>query len=239
MKYLFTWVCILGLLGCQSENPENTGEEPDPLTSGLIAYFPLDSTFNDNSGNDAILQVHGTPDFADGYDSLPASAILLDGYDDYLEAAIGVLDTFTISMWIYSYRYFVGEWPHWRSTLFDYSGKQVYGFIDGVSGATQINCGIDAEPVTGIVPDNSHEWFHLVVAVSDKVQMYHNGILSNTAPLHDGTIYAGDILYLGRASQDEEIELTYFYGLLDEVRVYNRILDPQEIAELSAGIWDK
>jgi hypothetical protein len=203
------------------------------MNPGLIAYFPLDSSYTDESGNDHLLLAYGAPEFNEGYDNGPGSAVILDGDDDYLVGTIGKLDTFSISMWLRSYRYFVGEWPHWRSTLFDYSNKQVYGYIDGVSGATQISCGIESEQVTGIVPDNIYDWFHLYIAVCNDVKIYINGSLSKTEPLQGTVTYLSDLIYLGRASNDDEIELTYFYGLLDEIRIFNRILDQAEIDELS------
>lgn len=231
MKYLFILLTMALLLSCESENEEdldNEGSYP-----GLIAYFPLDSTYADESGNANLLQAHGEPEFIEGYDDKPFSAVLLDGEEDYLVATIGKPDTFSISMWARSYRYFVGEWPHWQSTVFDYSNKQVYGYIDGVSGATQISFGIESEPVTGIIPDNIYHWFHLYVSVGNDIEIYYNGSLSEKEPVEDQIAYFSENLYLGRASEDDEIELTYFYGLLDEVRIFNRILTQAEIDELS------
>lgn len=235
MKYLFAMFIMLGLLGCQREDLNDNEEDPDPINGGLIAYFPLDSSFADASGNDHLLLAYGEPEFKEGYDSGPGSGVLLDGYDDYLVGTIGKLDTFSISMWLLSYRYFVGEWPHWRSTLFDYSDKQVYGYIDGVSGATKISLGIESEPVTGIVPDNIYEWSHLYIAVGNDIKIYINGTLSKTESLQESVPYLSELIYLGRASVDDEIELTYYYGLLDEIRIFNRILDQSEIDELSTN----
>lgn len=233
VKFIILLAFVAGLLGCQPEDDPGNGIDPDPVNAGLVAYFPLDSSYVDESGNEVDLLVHGSPEFAEGIDETPFTALLLDGYDDYLVANIGTLDTFSISMWIRSQRYFVGEWPQWRSTLFDYAEKQVHGYIDGVTGATQINFEVEAEPVTEFIPDNIYDWFHLVLTVGEEVNIYYNGILGKTEPLVGETIYSGDMIHLGRASGDEQIELTYFYGLLDEIRIYNRILGPDVVAELS------
>ena len=230
MKYLFVFLAMAVLLSCESENGEDEDHEGDD--PGLIAYFPLDSTYADESGNGIILEVHGEPEFVEGADETAFSALLLDGEDDYLVAAIGKLDTFSISMWARSYRYFVGEWPRHRSTVFDYSNKQVYGYVDGVSGATQLNFGIGAEPLTGVIPDNMYNWFHLYVAVGHEVKIYLNGSLSSAEPVEGSNAYLHEWLYLGRASEDEDIDLTYFYGPLDEIRIYKRILGQEEIDEL-------
>jgi hypothetical protein len=70
------------------------------------------------------------------------------------------------------------------------------------------------------------------MAVSDDVKIYVNGSLVTTTPLPGAITYLSDTIYFGRASNDDEIELTYFYGKLDEIRIYNRILDQAEIDEL-------
>ena len=179
------------------------------------------------------MQAFGTPEFTEGYRDESSTAVLFDGKDDFLVGTIGTLDTFSISMWIQSYRYYVGEWPYWRSTLFDYSNKQVYGAIDGISGATQIKCGMESEEVAAADIHNCTNWSHLYIAVSNDVKIYINDSLVTTTP-HSGTItYLSEFIYFGRASNDDDIELTYFYGKLDEIRIFNRILDQAEIDELS------
>lgn len=219
-------------MACQKEN-DSDGNGPGSSDPDLFAYFPLDNDYTDASENDNLLEVFGTPEFVEGYGNEPSTAILLDGRNDYLIGHIGLLDTFSISMWAQSYRYYVGEWPQMRSFLFDYSDKQVYGYIDGISGATQINCGIDSEPVAGADIENCTDWFHLYIAFSDDVKIYLNGSLSKTVIYQDAIDYLSDIIYFGRASNDDEIELTYFYGKIDEIRIYNKILDQTEIDELA------
>lgn len=230
MKYLLLLIIVVFLLSCQDENDSDLPDNGD--NSGLVAYFPLDSSYADESGNDYLLQAYGNPEFTEGNWDEPSSAVLLDGKNDFLVGSIGELDTFSISVWLQSYRYYVGEWPLWRSTLFDYSNKQVYGGIDGISGATQIKCGIESEEVAAADIHNCTNWSHLYMAVSDDVKIYVNGSLVTTAPLPGAITYLSDTIYFGRASNDDEIELTYFYGKLDEIRIYNRILDQAEIDEL-------
>jgi hypothetical protein len=231
MKYLLLIVFTVGFLSCQKENELDLND--DDKNSGLLAYFPLDSSYADASGNESFLEAFGSPEFAEGYMNEPSTAILLDGSEDFLVGSIGNLDTFSISMWVQSYRYYVGEWPQWRSAIFDYSNKQVYGSIDGISGATQIKCGLEYEEVEGIDIDNAGKWFHLYMAVGKDVIIYLNDSLIIRKPLQDKITYLSDIIYFGRASKDDEIDLTYFYGKLDEIRIYNRILDQEEIDELT------
>jgi len=231
MRVLILLLAVAVMLGCESENEEDLRKEGDH--PGLVAYYPLDSSFTDESGNGHLLQVYGEPEFMEGYDNEPFSALLLDGETDYLRATVGLLDSFAISMWVRSYRYFVGEWPHWRSVVFDYSNKQVCAYVDGVSGATRLNLGMESVTVAGFIPDNMYDWFHLYVDVGNELRIFYNGSLTVTEPVDDTIAYKGELLYLGRASEDDEIELTYFYGLVDEIRIYDRLLEQSEIDELS------
>jgi hypothetical protein len=235
--YTLLLMVALFLIRCSDEGLNNSGDNTGTLNDGLVAYFPLDSNYTDASGNDNSLQVYGNPEFAEGCCNESSTAVLLDGEEDYLVGSIGKLDTFSISMWLLTYKNYVGEWPRWRSTCFDYSNKQVYGYIDGSTGATELHCGTESASVTeAYIPNNI--WSHIYVAVGDSLKIYIDGELEKTEPLQDTIVYSSDSIFFGRASSDDEIDLTYFDGKLDEIRIYNRILNQEEIEELS-GINSK
>ena len=222
------------LFSCSDEGLNNSGNNKETINNGLVAYFPLDSSFMDASGNNNSLQTYGNPKFTEGYRNASATAVSLDGKDDYLISSIGKLDTFSISMWLLTYKNYVGEWPRWRSTCFDYSNKQVYGYIDGSTGATQLHCGIESASVTETyIPNNI--WSHIYVAVSNNLEIYIDGELDTTEALQNTMVYSSDSIFFGRASSDDDIYLTYFEGKLDDIRIYNRILNQEEIEELSSN----
>lgn len=226
----------LFLVRCSDEGLINSGDNTVTLNDGLVAYFPLDSNYMDASGNDNSLKVYGNPEFAEGCCNESSTAVLLDGEEDYLVGSIGKLDTFSISMWLQSNKTYVGEWPRWRSTCFDYSNKQVYGYIDGSTGATQLHCRIESASVTGAdIVSGSNIWSHIYVAVSSNLKIYIDGELEKTEAIQDKIVYSSDIIFFGRASSDDEIDLTYFDGKLDDIRIYNRILNQEEIEELSGN----
>jgi hypothetical protein len=236
--YTLFLLVLLFLIGCSTEDDNglnNNGNHTGTLNDGLVAYFPLDSNYTDASGNDNPLQAYGNPGFADGCCNESSTSVLLDGEEDYLVGSIGKLDTFSISMWLLTYKNYVGEWPRWRSTCYDYSNKQVYGYIDGSTGATQLHCGIESVPVASAYIPDFNNWFHMYIAVGNDVKIYINGQLEKTEAIQDTMVYSSDIIYFGRASSDDEIELTYFDGKLDEIRIYNRMLNQEEIKELSGN----
>jgi len=237
MKYLGIIFLVFSIAGCQYENEEDlyySGESADSLNAGLVAYFPLDGDYNDTSGNNCELSAFGDPGFAEGFRGVPSTAIILDGIDDFLIAFIGKLDTFSISMWILSNIRFAYENPQLQAVFFDYSNKEVYGYIDGISGATEVHCGVNSSTITsedmGEVKDT---WYHIYIGVTDEVELYINGRLRKIEPFEDTLNYWSDIIYFGRASYDDDMANTFFSGILDEIKVYNRILNPVEIRELS------
>lgn len=224
------------LLGCSDKGVNDSGNNTGTLNDGLVAYFPLDSNYTDASGNDNSLQAYGNPQFTEGYRGESSAAVLLDGKDDYLVGTIGKLDTFSISLWVQSYTTFVGEWPQWRSTCFDYSDKQVYSYIDATTGATQLHCGIESVPVAdAYIAVGSNVWSHIYIAASNELKIYIDGELGATEALQDAIVYSSDSIFFGRASSDDNIELTYLDGKLDEIRIYNRILNQDEIGQLAGN----
>lgn len=231
---LFLMVSLF-ILRCSDDNGlDNTGNINGTLNDGLVAWFPLDSNYTDASGNDNSLQAYGNPEFTEGY-SNESSAILLDGQEDYLVGSIGKLDTFSISMWLLTNKSYVGEWPKWRSTCFDYSERQVYGYIDGSTGATQLHCGIDTASVAAAYTPGYNTWSHMYMAVSNDLKIFIDGQLDTTQTLPHTMVYSSETIYFGRASSDDAIELTYFEGKLDDIRIYNRVLSQEEIEQLSGN----
>jgi hypothetical protein len=233
--YTLFLMVLLFVINCSDDNSlNNTDNITGTLNKGLVAWFPLDSNYTDASGNDNSLQAYGNPEFAEGY-SDESSAILLDGQEDYLVGSIDKLDIFSISMWLLTSKSYVGEWPRWRSTCFDYSDKHVYGYIDGSTGATQLHCGIESASVAAAYIPGYNTWTHMYMAVSNDLKIYINGQLDTTEVLQDSMVYSSEIIYFGRASSDDEIELTYFEGKLDDIRIYNRVLSQEEIEQLSGN----
>ena len=235
MRYLVFLILAGIMLSCQYENELDlyySGEGTDSINADLVAYFPLDGDFSDTSGNNMLLQAYGDPEFARGKDGA-SQAVVLDGIDDFLVSFIGKLDTFSISMWFLSNIGYASGGIPLRSTFFDYSNKQVYGYIDGISGATQIYCGIKSESVVEQeIEETMGAWYHVCVSVGDDLEMYLDGTLVKIKPIQDTLTYWSDIIYFGRASYDEEVDLTYFNGRLDEIRIYNRTLNVAEVREL-------
>jgi hypothetical protein len=78
--------------------------------------------------------------------------------------------------------------------------------------------------MTSALPLN--QWSHLgIVFNGTQVQFYLNGALVNTASLNATITAHGQALRLGADANTQQ----FFKGLLDDVRVYNRVLTAAEI----------
>lgn len=102
-----------------------------------------------------------------------------------------------------------------------------------------VNCNVGDEiPVNDEIEDIIGNWYHLCVSVSNEIKLYVNGQLKRTQKLYGEVEFLGDLIYFGHASEDEELDLTFLNGRLDEIRIYNRTLKFKEITALST-ILDK
>jgi hypothetical protein len=78
-----------------------------------------------------------------------------------------------------------------------------------------------------------NQWLHLaVVKKSSTVQFYLNGVLVGSAEA--GVTKDNSIsLYLGAKSNANPPNFRFFKGAMDDVRVYNRALSPDDIQAIA------
>jgi type II secretory pathway pseudopilin PulG len=172
-------------------------------------------------------------------------ALKFDGYNDYVDCGndteLQLTDALSITAWIKADDWTYGRYVNaiarkGNTTPVNYQlciadQKVMLGLDDmdkndGVRGNTLLRTG---------------RWYHVAGAWDgDTVRIYVDGVLDNNPPdTRTGTIWIDTRpLYLGgRPGED------YFDGIIDNVRIYNRALDPCEIAELAGtraglvGYW--
>ena len=95
----------------------------------------------------------------------------------------------------------------------------------------------DAGGVYSTNPINDNQWHNVAMtrdAATGIVQLYVDGVLNGTGAFDIGT-KASQFFLIGALSNDSGTTLTganALNGQLDEVRIYNRVLTPTEIAEI-------
>ena len=226
--------------------------------SSLVGFW----TFDDSTGVDSSIYFNdGTlsadPVFIDG---MKGSAMYFDGVDDYVVVpdanSLDTDSTMTISLWIrpdsvnfagskvmskwYSSPQ-QGDWLLSLSSLdscggtcvsyyFGFANYHVYGSTNGwfSIGPPQIDYFLLLE-----------EWNFIAVTFdTGLVNLYYNGdlIKTDTSLIKYTSLneYNTDDIYMGKLWNG--YPGYYFYGGLDEVRIYNRALSPSEIYDLYSQV---
>jgi hypothetical protein len=201
--------------------------EPD-LSRGLIGYWSFDDT--DMSGNiafDRSGQGHNGTLMNGAHTAAGkiGQAIEFDGRTSYLDTGSDFVSTkaMTISAWVYAHSY--GESGQGRildngSTILKVPNVDHLAFSSDGQVTT-------AHSEFGSFPPNG--WIHVVVTRTSTgaATFYINSLVSGTANQSSGTPAAGtaNVLIGGDSAHAWD-------GFIDDVRIYNRVLSPDEIKQL-------
>ena len=217
------------------------------IDTDLIAFYPFNGNANDDSGNGYDGIVHGAILTEDRCGN-KNSAYLFDGYTNYIElpssVALNSDSSFSIEAWINNDRI---------TSDGKYMNNAIFGQSDGLDGSDL--------PVIlfEIMNDNSvrgelrgtdypaldlrsqitiedDTWYHIVMvrnAQEDNLAIYINGCLDSIGENQlVGNTISNDFVSIG-AYFDDLLSLYHFFcGKIDEVRIYNRALSPEEISAL-------
>jgi len=233
----------------QSGNPIISDTEatfqfiPVLLSDGLTAYYPLDEKsgmdVEDGSGHENDGTLYGgqwTTGHIEG-------AVQLDGADDYID--LGGLDIegsgLSIACWfqaddfdnddgrLVSKATGTAEADHWWMLSTTSSGGQYrlrFRLKTGTTTSTLVASSGSLSPGT---------WYH-AAAVYDgsNMKLYLNGAeVGSTGKTGDPAVNAGVNAWIGSNPPSEGSNV--FDGLIDEVRLYSRALNPEEIFSLSTS----
>lgn len=212
------------------------------LEEGLVLCFSFDqgetNAVRDLSGTGNNGVVNGNPKWAQGPGAKFGKAIELDGVSDYIEVAdndsldVGD-DDISMVLWIKH----AAEQPNHPRPI---SKMPLYatdkpGFdvitVGSVSTKLQIFYGMSGaarQATDGGQDIADGEWHHLVVMKNEnECKIYIDGELKTSRPITSMDISNDYPLVIG--SNAEPKEHTMFKGVIDEVAVYNRALDEDEI----------
>jgi type II secretory pathway pseudopilin PulG len=213
-------------------------------SSGLVGWWKMDETFgliaSDSSGNDnhGILINILSDKWTTG---IMGGALELDGYNDYvylpIDSVIGSLTDCTISTWVN----WSGQGSSWQR-IWDFGTGQTYNmFLTPNASGNRLRFAITLsswsdEDQTTASEELPTGWHHVVVVIdpsNNKHTLYLDGevVAENTSARYTPSDLGNtNQNWLGRS---QYIADPYFNGLLDDVRIYNRILEPEQIAQLT------
>lgn len=223
------------------------GMAQDPLTNGLVAYYPMNGNGADLSGNGRECVVRQAVPSLDRFGA-PNGCYRFNGTDAFLSAPASGLPAGnrTVSVW-----YKAENGAATGPTLLSYGGNGGTGWVgnsffmtifsDCASRGYSVGPHGSGQGFNSTTPfPESNSWTHWVVAVEGgTLKFYVNG--RQTAAQDVGfpsTWTAGSDLLVGAcvsmAGRGPYTDgcVSFFKGSLDDIRIYNRALSPQEVALL-------
>ncbi len=204
---------------------------------GLVGYWTFDEgqgkTAFDSSGNGLDGTLNGNPKWVDGQ---LGGALDFDGNDDYVDIPddplLGLTKEITIAAWTNMRTNASGEMAivskgGWAVNDLPYELTETPGdviFWQIYNDAGRDSCSPDSPPV--------NEWHHLGATFDGKIfKCYIDGELAEewaytgTMPKNTASVN------IGRRSRGG----TYFNGLIDDVAIYDRALDQDEVQSIMEG----
>ncbi|MDE2102568.1 MAG: LamG domain-containing protein [Patescibacteria group bacterium] len=214
------------------------------INNGLVGYWKLDEGVAGTSYDSSGQGNNGTDTGTTPSTSVPSAIKFYDPYSrsfngtsDYVDipkaASIRPM-TITLSLWAKSSEATFGNY---RGFIVQRSSDNNSGFIfDGNSGGTQVDCiignGTTNVHTAYIVPDITIWHLYTITYDGTIVRLYVDGTQQATSAISGGIAWNGTVqnLKIGR-----DPSWTYFNGLIDDARIYNRALSATEIATIAAG----
>jgi hypothetical protein len=214
-------------------NPINP-DSFNPLSRGLVAFYPFNGNAIDESGNGNSGVIHGAvPTFNRFGNS--NSAFYFDGVDDFInlgdkQAFDFGYSNFSITAWVQSTAsnsgtYIIGKYNSGAESSYglgtDGEGF-VYSFI------------VDSLPyadVRGSTQFRDTLW-HNITAVFNRnsyLNIYVDGMLESSIDISCEAGYIGNDfpLFIGKILSGQ-----HYSGKIDDIRIYNRDLNPEEVSQI-------
>jgi hypothetical protein len=215
------------------------------LTNGLIAYYPFNGNANDASGNGRNGTITGTTFVPDRFGN-PAGAISFASVNDNVVVANSLHSqgevTVTYSCWVRQFENMVNDAVHMSIINCGFGGtvnaRSELGTVRGLpigsaAGLAYTGEGNDASTTNAVVTTNV--WHHLVITkYQTNVLFYTDGSLAGSLPRYTqpGQNVTSQQLNIGWNGTTYWHSGEHLYGVLDDVRIYNRALSASEVQQL-------
>ena len=239
-KYIDVIAHKLNELRHEIENYNNT-QEPDPyvdpdIDNSLVAYYPFNGNANDESGHgnngevighvELVTDRHGNPNGAYRFFGEPFNYISVP------DKEILHLNKFTLSAWVYSdaedysYGYLINKGRDIEDGAYRLCVKSV-GATNEYGGINDAY--IEGNPQVGV--------WHMITGTveGDQAKYYLDGVLMDERTLSNPFVYMNtEPLTLGMHYYAGVPDMWAYplLGVLDDVRIYNRVMSSSEIKEL-------
>ncbi len=220
------------------DNYIETVTPTDPGTVNLVVYYSLDGNYDDATGNHNAAAIGGTLSFVNpGHIGQSVDFDGASALDCASSTGINLTGGCTISAWIKSNGQ-TNDWAcviakgltAWRLIRNNWgTGNEIAFHFNPADGGAEFQ----ANGVTNVL-DN--EWHHLMAVYngSDQIRLYVDGQLDASASTGGAALRtSSDPVYIG--SRLGRLSDRSWDGQIDEVRIYDAVLNSDEMLWLSEG----
>ena len=225
-----------------SGNRSEPSQEAEGVTNGekaLIAHYEFDENILDDSENQFDCVTYKDVSYSTIAQLVKSgtSSISLDGSKDYLllSNSVGCLNEMTISFWVYN-----GDVARKMAKVFDFGSDADHCMYFTIYNGTNTRFVIKKDDVEQVLATTklSSGWKYVSVTFDkSQVKLYING---EEVASEDISIRPSDInpamCFIGRS---QSVSDPLFKGRLDDFRIYNYALSPEEIRlDMNGGVPD-
>lgn len=211
--------------------------EPSSLRTGLIFHVPFSGNADDVAVNGLTGVVSGASVTTDRHGEAN-EAFRFDGVDDFInygpapDLAFGGRNTYTMTAWVK----LDDRNDDLRNIIISkFNGGVAAGWYLSVNADEEIQAYRNVVPwsVSGTTLVAYGEYVHVAVSYNGSdLQVWLDGILDGTIPFNGHpTDVSTDVLIGGSHSRNDVVPL--LKGVIDDVRIYNRVLTNEELTWLA------
>ncbi len=199
---------------------------------GLVAYYPFNGNANDESGNGHNGTIHGNPTYSEDRNGNPSGALNFDGTSNYVELP----DESSFDLPQISIVAIVKVPNYAKRNPIISKGSNFGSFTvhivstDGLPYYTYQNSTGNETEWLAYEPVGQNQFFHLVStydSASRQLRGYLNGVLKHSMTCLSSPLMNNENVTIGLTPPNE-----FFNGVIDEIRIYDRVLSDSEIQSL-------
>ena len=227
MKKIYILAPLLVCLICISANAG--------INDGLIAYYPFNGSADDESGNENHGTVYGATLTEDRFGNV-GSAYYFDGIDDWIRVNHSNSASWTIAVWI---KFNGPQGATIINTDEDDPDDNDYNFNLNITNydirAGYEECGDWFDHFVTCPDLSANEWYFIAGtrdAVSGKHEISRNGVSCESGTWLDTPCQDDNFIGIAHIPNPFYSSSTFYHGVIDDIRIYNRALSASEIQTL-------
>jgi hypothetical protein len=217
-----------------------------PVTNGLVGYWPFNGNANDKSGNASNGEVYGAQLVEDRFGN-SNSAYLFDGLDDYIAISSPhqnyTNNIISISLWVNIYS-FTNQSNNGYPGIIGQSSENIMNSNYHMWGIHVMSTGFTGTYIykedlsyytLRVNTLDLNEWNHVVITADGEfIKMYFNSVLVKSVLIDNNfQLNSNSVIHIGKDSR--YTSGSEFSGIIDDIAIYNIALTEDDINELYQG----